>query len=159
MGFIKFDLLGLSTLKMMEGAIYHILKRHHGVEEPTFAQIRDYYEEVFAPRYSRQMIKRYIATCFTPASGRVSSSSQSTEPSSSALKVKPNNIIDCFCDYLYLPSWSSVCGVDADYVEAKESPHYIKYPVRRGARDYRRDFWLPDFPGADCTVGSQAWRA
>jgi DNA polymerase III alpha subunit len=49
MGFIKFDLLGLSTLKMMEGAIYHILKRHHGVEEPTFAQIRDYYEENITP--------------------------------------------------------------------------------------------------------------
>ena len=49
MGFIKFDLLGLSTLKMMEGAIYHILKRHHGVEEPTFAQIRDYYEENLHP--------------------------------------------------------------------------------------------------------------
>ena len=30
MGFIKFDILGLSTLKMIGGAIYHILKRHHG---------------------------------------------------------------------------------------------------------------------------------
>ena len=34
MGFIKFDLLGLSTLKMMEGCIEHILQRHFKVEEP-----------------------------------------------------------------------------------------------------------------------------
>jgi DNA polymerase III alpha subunit len=30
MGFIKFDLAWLATLKMIEGAIFHILKRHHG---------------------------------------------------------------------------------------------------------------------------------
>ena len=32
MGFIKFDLLGLATLKMIEGAVTHILKRHHGLK-------------------------------------------------------------------------------------------------------------------------------
>ena len=42
MGFIKFDLLGLSTLKMMEGCIEHVLRRHHNVESPSFAQVRDY---------------------------------------------------------------------------------------------------------------------
>ena len=35
MGFIKFDILGLASLRMIEGAIRHILKRKHGVEEPT----------------------------------------------------------------------------------------------------------------------------
>ena len=30
MGFIKFDLLGLASLRMIEGAIRHILKQHHG---------------------------------------------------------------------------------------------------------------------------------
>jgi DNA polymerase-3 subunit alpha len=39
LGFIKFDVLGLTTLAIMEGAIYHILRRHHGIEEPTFDQI------------------------------------------------------------------------------------------------------------------------
>ena len=49
LGFIKFDLLGLSTLKMFEGCIEHILRRHHGVEECTFEQIRDYYDRVLHP--------------------------------------------------------------------------------------------------------------
>ena len=49
LGFIKFDLLGLSTLKMIEGCVEHILKRHHGVEQPTFAQVRDYYNNKLHP--------------------------------------------------------------------------------------------------------------
>ena len=49
MGFIKFDLLGLSTLKMIEGCVEHILRRHHGVEECTFEQVRNYYNEKLHP--------------------------------------------------------------------------------------------------------------
>ena len=49
MGFIKFDILGLSTLKMIEGAIYHILQRHHNVENPTFEQIKEFYEAHLHP--------------------------------------------------------------------------------------------------------------
>ena len=49
LGFIKFDLLGLSTLKMIEGCIEHILKRHHGVESPTFAEVREYYNKNIHP--------------------------------------------------------------------------------------------------------------
>jgi len=49
LGFIKFDLLGLSTLRMISGAIDHILKRHHGIEKPTFAQVREYYNKNLHP--------------------------------------------------------------------------------------------------------------
>jgi DNA polymerase-3 subunit alpha len=49
MGFIKFDLLGLSTLKMMEGSIEHILRRHHNVENPTYADIKKFYDENLHP--------------------------------------------------------------------------------------------------------------
>jgi len=49
MGFIKFDLLGLATLKMIEGAIAHILKRHHNVEEPTFDDVKKFYNENVHP--------------------------------------------------------------------------------------------------------------
>ena len=49
MGFIKYDLLGLATLKMMEGCIEHILKRHKGIEDPTFADIKKFYDENLHP--------------------------------------------------------------------------------------------------------------
>jgi DNA polymerase-3 subunit alpha len=49
LGFIKFDILGLSTLTMIEGAIRHILRRHHGVQEPTFSEIKAFYDKTLHP--------------------------------------------------------------------------------------------------------------
>jgi DNA polymerase III subunit alpha len=49
MGFIKFDLLGLSTLRMIQGAIEHILRRHKNIENPTFDQVKDYYNTHLNP--------------------------------------------------------------------------------------------------------------
>jgi len=45
LGFIKFDILGLASLRMIEGAIEHILKRHHNMPNPSFADIKKYYNE------------------------------------------------------------------------------------------------------------------
>ena len=49
LGFIKFDLLGLSTLRMIDGAIRHILQRHKGIKEPTFEQVKSFYRENLHP--------------------------------------------------------------------------------------------------------------
>ena len=49
MGFIKFDILGLASLRMMEDAIRSILIRHKGVRKPTFADIKKYYQENLHP--------------------------------------------------------------------------------------------------------------
>ena len=48
MGFIKFDLLGLRPCDG-GGAIRHVLKRHHGIEEPTYQQIKEYYDNNLHP--------------------------------------------------------------------------------------------------------------
>jgi DNA polymerase-3 subunit alpha len=127
MGFIKFDLLGLSTLKMMEGAIYHILKRHHGVEEPTFEQIRDYYEKTLHPDVMDLNDKDVYESIFHP--GKWAGVFQFTEHGAQQFctKVKPNNIIDLSAITSIFRPGPLSAGVDADYVEAKESPHYIKY--------------------------------
>lgn len=127
MGFIKFDLLGLSTLKMMEGAIYHILKRHHGVEEPTFTQIRDYYEEYLHPDILDLNDQEVYRNVFHP--GKWAGIFQFTEHGAQQFctKVKPSNIIDLSAITSIFRPGPLSAGVDADYVEAKESPHYIKY--------------------------------
>ena len=49
MGFIKFDILGLASLRMLEGAIERILRRHHGITDPTFADIKEYYDKNLHP--------------------------------------------------------------------------------------------------------------
>ena len=38
LGFIKFDILGLASLRMIEGAIRHILQRHHEIKGQTILQ-------------------------------------------------------------------------------------------------------------------------
>ena len=50
MGFIKFDILGLASLRMMEDAIKHILKRHYGKADPSFDEIREFYNDKLHPK-------------------------------------------------------------------------------------------------------------
>ena len=127
MGFIKFDLLGLSTLKMMEGCIEHILRRHHGIEEPTFAQVRDYYEKTLHPDILDLNDEEVYKNIFHP--GKWAGVFQFTEHGAQQFcaKVKPNNIIDLSAITSIFRPGPLAAGVDADYVEAKSHPHRINY--------------------------------
>ena len=127
MGFIKFDLLGLSTLKMMEGAIHHILRRHHGVENPTFAQVRDYYNETLHPDVIDMDNQEVYENIFH--AGKWAGVFQFTEQGAQkfCIRAKPKNIIDVSAiTSIYRPG-PLAANVHDEYVEAKESPHYIKY--------------------------------
>ena len=127
MGFIKFDLLGLSTLKMMEGAIEHILRRHHGVEEPTFAQVREYYDEHLHPDRIDLDNQEVYENIFHK--GKWAGVFQFTEQGAQGFctKAKPRNIIDVSAVTSIFRPGPLSAGVDADYVEAKASPHQIAY--------------------------------
>jgi DNA polymerase-3 subunit alpha len=127
MGFIKFDLLGLSTLKMMEGCIDHILRRHHGVEDPTFAQVRDYYNEHLHPDRIDLNNQEIYENVFHP--GKWAGIFQFTEPGAQGFctKVKPRNIIDVSAVTSIFRPGPLSAGVDADYVEAKQHPQQIAY--------------------------------
>ena len=127
MGFIKFDLLGLSTLKMMEGAIYHILRRHHGVEDPSFAQVRDYYMQYLHPDALDLNDQEVYQNIFHP--GKWAGVFQFTEHGAQnfCTKAKPNSIIDISAITSIFRPGPLSAGVDADYVEAKEHPQYVSY--------------------------------
>ena len=47
-GWIKFDLLGLETLRIIDRAIELILARKHGIENPTYADVTKWFEENMA---------------------------------------------------------------------------------------------------------------
>jgi DNA polymerase-3 subunit alpha len=127
MGFIKFDLLGLSTLKMMEGCIEHILRRHHGIEEPTFAQIRDYYEENLHPDRMDMSDPKIYENIFHK--GKWAGVFQFTEQGAQqfCVRAKPNNIIDVSAITSIFRPGPLSAGVDAEYVEAKNHPQRISY--------------------------------
>ncbi len=127
MGFIKFDLLGLSTLKMMEGCIEHILRRHHGVEEPTFAHVRDYYMKHLHPDALNLEDQEVYENIFHP--GKWAGVFQFTEQGAQSFctRAKPRNIIDLSAITSIFRPGPLSAGVDTDYVEAKGYPHRISY--------------------------------
>ena len=127
MGFIKFDILGLSTLKMIECAIGHVLKRHHGVENPTFKEIQDYYNENLHPDKINLADNQVYKNIFHK--GKWAGIFQFTETGAQKFckKAKPKNIINIAAiTSIYRPG---PLGADVDklYVEAKENPSKIRY--------------------------------
>lgn len=127
MGFIKFDILGLSTLKMIEGAIGHILKRHHGVENPSFDEIKEYYNAHLHPEKIDLDDQNVYENIFHK--GKWAGVFQFTETGAQKFcrKVKPRNIIDVAAiTSIYRPG---PLGADVDklYVKAKKSPEDVVY--------------------------------
>ena len=127
MGFIKFDLLGLSTLRMIEDCIRQILQRHHDIEQPSFQQIKDYYDTNLHPDVIDLEDQNVYENIFHK--GRWIGIFQFAEQGAQkfAQKAKPRSIIDISAiTSIYRPGPLSA-GVDKQYVEAKEDPGSVKY--------------------------------
>jgi DNA polymerase-3 subunit alpha len=127
MGFIKFDVLGLSTLKMIEGAIGHILKRHHGAKNPTFEDIKKYYDNTLHPDKIDLHDQKVYENIFHK--GKWAGIFQFTENGAQKFcrKARPRNIIDVAAiTSIYRPG---PLGADVDklYVKAKKAPGDVLY--------------------------------
>jgi len=127
MGFIKFDILGLSTLRMIEDCITKILQRHHGVEQPTFREVKEYYDTHLHPDVLDMRDQEVYENIFHK--GKWVGIFQFTETGAQrfALQAQPRSIIDLSAiTSIYRPGPLSA-GVDRSYVEAKESPNSVRY--------------------------------
>ena len=127
MGFIKFDILGLSTLRMIEGAIYHILKRHDGIENPTFEDIRTYYNKYLHPDVIDLNDQKVYQNIFH--GGKWAGVFQFTETGAQTFcqKAQPISIIDVSAvTSIYRPG-PLAADVDEQYIQAKEAPQYVQY--------------------------------
>jgi DNA polymerase-3 subunit alpha len=127
MGFIKFDILGLASLRMMEGAVERILKRHKGVENPTFQDIRDFYNEHLHPEKIDLEDRSVWENIFH--SGKWAGIFQFTEANAQSFckNAKPNNITDlASITSIYRPGPLSA-GVDKMFLGAKQNPEDVEY--------------------------------
>ena len=127
MGFIKFDILGLSTLRMIEDCVSRILTRHHGIESPTFADIKSYYDAHLHPDVIDLHDQEVYKNIFHD--GQFIGIFQFTESGAQRLvqKVKPKSIIDISAvTSIYRPGPLSA-GVDRQFVKAKRRPEGVKY--------------------------------
>ena len=126
-GFIKFDILGLASLRMIEGAIRHILKRHHGNLEPTFEEVKDYYEEHLHPDKINLNDQDVYKNIFHK--GKWAGVFQFTEKGAQDFckRAKPRSIIDISAiTSIYRPGPLSA-KVDQSYVESKNNPGSVEY--------------------------------
>ena len=127
MGFIKFDILGLATLRMMEECIERILQRHHGVESPTFEDIKKYYDENLHPDKVDLDDQAVYKNIFQ--AGKWMGIFQFTEKGAQSLakRTQPKSIIDLSAiTSIYRPGPLSA-GVDKAYVKAVRDPLSVKY--------------------------------
>ena len=127
LGHIKFDILGLSTLEMIQSAVGHILQRYHGVTNPTFANIKKYYDEKLHPDILDLNDPKVYKNIFHK--GKFAGIFQFTNKGAQRLSTrsKPNDIIDISAiTSIYRPGPLSA-GVDKLYVKAKKNNdvHYF----------------------------------
>ena len=127
MGFIKFDILGLSTLKMIEECIRHILKRHHDIAEPTFEDVKAYYNNHLHPDVIDLDDQKVYEDIFH--AGKWAGIFQFTEQGSQKFckRVKPRNIIDISAVTSIFRPGPLAANVHDDFMEAREHPHRISY--------------------------------
>ena len=126
MGFIKYDLLGLATLRTIQGAVYHILKSQ-GVQEPTYEQVKQFYDENLHPDKIDLDDQSVYENIFHQ--GKWAGIFQFTEDNAQAFcqRIKPTSIIDLAAITSIQRPGPLSAGVDKDYFTAKTNPGHIKY--------------------------------
>lgn len=124
-GFLKFDLLGLETLRIVELCIRNILRRE-GNPNPTFLQIRQWFDEKLHPDvldFNDQEVYRNVYH-----EGHFCATFQFTGQGAQRFirKFKPVNLRDiAIATSIYRPG-PLAAKVDALYLKAKENPEEIK---------------------------------
>ena len=127
MGFIKFDILGLASLRMMEDAIRSILTRHHGVRKPTFADVKKYYAEKLHPDVIDFDDQSVYENVFHK--GKWAGVFQFTETGAQnfCVNAQPRSIIDISAITSIFRPGPLSAKVDRNYVAAKSNPDDVNY--------------------------------
>ena len=125
-GWVKFDLLGLETLRMIENAIKLILIKS-GNLEPDFNDIKAWYQENMDPKKMDLDDQRVYENVYH--SGRFVGIFQCTQKGAQRLfqKAQPESIIDiATLTSIYRPGPLSA-KVDRIYINAKRNPETVDY--------------------------------
>lgn len=125
LGFIKFDLLGLSTLKVFEGCIKNILKGKNG-RLPTFDEIKEFYDEFLHPDRIDFDDQEVYENVFWAGKWAGIFQMDNSGMQNFCLSVKPKNLIDiCAVSSIYRPGPLEM-NTDKQYVQARERG-YVEY--------------------------------
>ena len=126
-GWIKFDLLGLETLRIIQRSIELILQRHEGVEDPTFENVRTWFDTHLDPKvidFDDQDVYERVYH-----SGRWGGIFQATQKGAQRFfeQGKPRSIVDiATLTSIYRPGPLSA-DVHKIYLGAKANPEDVDY--------------------------------
>ena len=126
MGFIKFDILGLTTLRMIEGCIERILCKG-GNCSPSYKDIQDFYNEHLHPDVMDFDDQTVYENVFHQ--GKWAGIFQFTESGAQNFckRAQPTSIVDISAITSIFRPGPLSAGVDKDYVKAKEYPEDVWY--------------------------------
>lgn len=126
MGFIKFDVLGLKTLSIIENTIRLILLKESGAQ-PTFEEVKKFYNSKLHPDYLDKDNREIMEAIYW--NGKWAGIFQFTEEGVQkfCMQVKPRTIGDLsVITAIYRPGPLGA-GVVEKYLQAKNNPKKIKY--------------------------------
>ena len=125
MGFIKFDLLGLATIEMIEQCIGNILKREG--KDTSFENIKNFYDKKLHPDLIDLEDRNVWKNIFQD--GKFAGTFQLTQEGAQkfCVKAKPSKIDHLMAiTSIYRPGPLSA-KVDKQYISAKENPSEVEY--------------------------------
>ena len=127
MGFIKFDILGLSTLRMIESCIEKVLRNHYGATSVEFQDVRQFYNMFLHPEKIDLNDQAVYENIFH--GGKWAGIFQFTEAGAQNFckQVKPTSIIDLSAITSIFRPGPLAAKVDKMYVEAKNDFENISY--------------------------------
>jgi len=127
LGFIKFDILGLSSLRMIDTAIRHILARHKKIENPTFEDVQDFYNEHLHPDVMDFNDQSVFENIFHQ--GRWAGIFQFSETGAQNFckLAKPTSITELAAVTSIFRPGPLASGVSQNYVATKDTPEDIVY--------------------------------
>ena len=127
LGFIKFDILGLASLRMVEGCIKHILRRHCGVETPSFSDVKEWYDKHLHPDVIDFNDQKVYKNIFHKGKWAGIFQFANSGAQNFCRKSKPKSIIDISAVTSIFRPGPLSAGVDNQYVNAKNNPSSVKY--------------------------------
>jgi DNA polymerase-3 subunit alpha len=129
LGWVKFDLLGLETLRTIRRTIELVLQNHHGIKNPTFKDVNAWFNKNMATDVIDFDDQKVYENVYHEATTRTPGVFQLTSKGAQRLfqSAKPRSIIDiATLTSVYRPG-PLAAKVDKLYLESKANPRDINY--------------------------------
>jgi DNA polymerase-3 subunit alpha len=126
-GFLKFDILGLGTLRMFEDCIRKILKKEKGIKFVPFFMVRDWFNEKLHPDVNKYDDKNVYKNVY--GDGRFAGIFQFVQKNVQSFigEMKPKSIMDlAIATSIFRPGPLGI-GADKLYLRNRKNPSKITY--------------------------------